>query len=157
MELEPVLLMYHHCLRLAYDLAFDNKLLLNGEPVKKKSTQVYTVSNINALQVFQDTQCNGAILRSQVKEGDIIEVDIELRPKGSATAVNKGEEDQKDSSCSDGVVKRGRVVVLEIGERTKKGGYHMKLSRCKNYAVFKRKLSTLCQSSKLFYSVITSY
>ena len=60
---------------------------------------------------------------SQVKEGDIIEVDIELKPKGSATAVNKGEEDQEDSSCSEGVVKRGRVVVLEIGERTKKGGY----------------------------------
>ena len=145
--------MYHYCLRLAYDLAFENKLLLNGEPVKKKSTQVYTVSNINALQ---DTQCNGAIL-SQVKEGDIIEVDIELKPKGSATAVNKGEEDQEDSSCSDGVVKRGRVVVLEIGERTKKGGYHMKLSRCKNYAVFKRKLSTLChqkyfmQSSLIYY------
>ena len=35
--------MYHHCLR---DLAFENKLLLNGEPVEKKSTQVYTVSKL---------------------------------------------------------------------------------------------------------------
>ena len=41
--------MYHHCLRLAYDLAFENKLLLNGEPVKKKSTQVYTVSKLSML------------------------------------------------------------------------------------------------------------
>ena len=40
------------------------------------------------------------------------------------------------------VVRRGRVVVKEIGARTKKGGYHMTLSRCKNYAVFRRKLST---------------
>ena len=81
-------------------------------------------------------------------------MDVELRPKSgtstTAAAVNEEEseveEDQgSDSSSDGGVVRRGRVVVLEIGEKTKKGGYHMKLSRCKSYAVFNRKLSTLCQ------------
>ena len=55
--------------------------------LKRKASRYNTVSNA----LFQD---DGAIL-SQVKEGDIIEVDIELRPKGSATAVTKGKKIRK--------------------------------------------------------------
>lgn len=61
----------------------------------------------------------------QVAEGDIVEVDEILEEEGSGTRV-----------------KRGRVVVQEIGSRTKRGGYHLTLIRYKQYAIFHRNLSS---------------
>ena len=65
---------------------------------------------------------------SQVKEGDIVEVDTVLKPG----------EDSREGS----LVKRGRVVVKEIGPQTKKGGYHLTLIRYKQYALFRRNFSS---------------
>ena len=66
----------------------------------------------------------------QVKEGDIIEVDTVMEEREAA-----------DSAGS--LIKRGRVVVKEIGPRTRKGGYRLTLLRYKHYALFRRKFSTL--------------
>lgn len=65
----------------------------------------------------------------QVSEGDIIEVDTILR--GSAN-------DGDDEGVA--MVKRGRVEVVEIGEQTKKGGYHLTLTRYKHFSKFQIKI-----------------
>ena len=52
-------------------------------------------------------------------EGDVIEVDAVLR----------GEEEEGRVST----VRRGRVEVMEIGERTRKGGYHVTVKRFKHF------------------------
>ena len=65
----------------------------------------------------------------QVSEGDVIEVDTVLR---SAEESDSGEGERGP------LVKRGRVEVLEIGERTRRGGYHLTLLRYKHYSQFHR-------------------
>ena len=65
----------------------------------------------------------------QVSEGDVIEVDTVLR---SAEESDGGEGERGP------LVKRGRVEVLEIGERTRRGGYHLTLLRYKYYSQFHR-------------------
>ena len=47
-----------------------------------------------------------------------------------------------DDSREGSLVKRGRVVVKEIGPQTKKGGYHLTLVRYKQYALFRRNFSS---------------
>lgn len=69
----------------------------------------------------------------QVKQGDIVEVDTVLKPK----ATKKGDD---PAMIEEGwPVKRGRVVVKEIGERTRKGSYHMTLVRYKQFALMSKK------------------
>ena len=58
----------------------------------------------------------------------MIEVDTILKPG--------------DDSREGSLVKRGRVVVKEIGPQTKKGGYHLTLVRYKQYALFRRNFSS---------------
>ena len=70
----------------------------------------------------------------QVKEGDVIEVDTVMAEKG--TAAGAGSQPQGS------LVKRGRVVVTEIGARTRRGGYRLTLLRYKHYALFRRQFST---------------
>lgn len=65
----------------------------------------------------------------QVSEGDVIEVDTVLK------STEEGDRAEKESGP---LVKRGRVEVLEIGERTRKGGYHLTLLRYKHYSQFIR-------------------
>ena len=56
---------------------------------------------------------------------------------------------EEEASAGDGsgeqgtLIKRGRVVITEIGPRTKKGGYHLTLTRHKHFDLFRRKFSTL--------------
>lgn len=46
-----------------------------------------------------------------------------------------------DSDSDDHVtVQRGRLVVKEIGEQTRKGGYHLTLVRYKHFALVQRRL-----------------
>ncbi len=47
-----------------------------------------------------------------------------------------------DSSEPGERVKRGRVVVKEIGPRTRKGGYHLTLMRYKQFEIIKRNLTS---------------
>lgn len=51
------------------------------------------------------------------------------------------------------MVRRGRVVVKEIGPRTRKGGYHLTLMRYKQFEVFKRNLSSITVTTLRSYSV----
>ena len=53
----------------------------------------------------------------QVVAGDVIDVD---------TVLKRGEDEVS-------VVRRGRVKVVEIGERTKRGGYHVTVTRFKHF------------------------
>ena len=62
----------------------------------------------------------------QVREGDVIEVDTLMREGGGAD----GEE------VKSAMVKRGRVEVVEIGPRTRKGGYHVTVTRFKHFRFF---------------------
>lgn len=43
-----------------------------------------------------------------------------------------------DEGRENNMVKRGRVVVKEIGPPTKKGGSHLTLLRSKHFALFKK-------------------
>ena len=63
-----------------------------------------------------------------MSEGDIIEVDTILRD-----GAKNGDEEGV------AMVKRGRVEVMEIGDRTKKGGYHLTLTRYKHFSKFQIK------------------
>ena len=73
------------------------------------------------------------------------EVDHAASDGGIAGEV-KGEGGGSGLHDNDEIIVRGRVVVKEIGERTRKGGYHMTLFRYKHYALFRkvRKFSTYC-------------
>ena len=64
-----------------------------------------------------------------MKEGDIIEVDTPLEAQQTPGTDDKAE--------AEVVVRRGRVVVKEIGQRTKKGGYRLTLARTKHYSLFR--------------------
>ena len=68
----------------------------------------------------------------QVKVGDIVEVDTVMEERQGPDGL------EPEGS----LVKRGRVVVAEIGQRTRKGGYHLTLLRFKHYALFRRQYST---------------
>ena len=61
----------------------------------------------------------------QVQEGDVIEVDSDL---------NTRDDEGKEGN----MIKRGRVVVKEIGPPTRKGGSHLTLLRFKHFALLKR-------------------
>ena len=65
--------------------------------------------------------------------GDIIEVDTILSNSDGAINSDKSEEGGV------GVVRRGRVEVVEIGERTRKGGYRLTLNRYKHFSTFHTK------------------
>ncbi|CAI8017779.1 hypothetical protein GBAR_LOCUS10736, partial [Geodia barretti] len=68
---------------------------------------------------------NGELIKKKsanVVDGDIIEVDTVLKREG-------GEEEGGRVSA----VRRGRVEVMEIGERTRKGGYHVTVKRFKHF------------------------
>lgn len=103
-------------------MALNGDLLLNGTQVKKKSSPV---SECQPLLLLVMCGCS-----FEVKEGDIIEADTVMKPKVVGDN-NSGDEE---------LVKRGRVVVKEIGEQTRKGGYHMTLVRIKQFALFHRKI-----------------
>ena len=78
----------------------------------------------------------------KVTEGDVIDVDIPLKPRST---------DQKGGNGT--VLRRGRVVIKEIsGTQTKKGRYHMTLIRYKHYALFTRNLFT---SATISYNILT--
>lgn len=82
-----------------------------------------------------------------------MEVDTILKQgiKKKLTAHSSDEsgcEEADDTGDGDGraevTVRRGRVLVKEVGERTKKGGYHLTLIRYKHFSLFQKKLySTL--------------
>lgn len=59
-----------------------------------------------------------------VQEGDVIEVDSDLKTR---------DEEGRETN----LVKRGRVVVKEIGSPTRKGGSHLILLRFKHFQLFK--------------------
>ncbi len=71
----------------------------------------------------------------QVKEGDVIEVDtiLDARPQDLG---NQGEGEGRK------LTKRGRVVVKEIGPKTRKGGYLLTLIRYKQFALFRRNFNS---------------
>lgn len=63
-----------------------------------------------------------------------MEVDTVLKPK----------KEESGMAEADWPIKRGRVVVKEIGAQTKKGGYHMTLIRYKQFALMnKRQFGTV--------------
>ena len=65
-----------------------------------------------------DSHCTVHVLdHVQVCMGDVIEVDRVLET---------------------GLVRRGRLVVKEIGGRTRRGGYHISVIRYKTFALFHR-------------------
>ena len=92
----------------------------------------------------------------QVHEGDVVEVDSILnqnkKRKSPSESHDSDEETQPAAAADSGqsgevgdgdgevTVKRGRVVVKEIGEQTKKGGYHLTLVRYKHFALLQRRL-----------------
>ena len=98
--------------RKIWEAALDNLLMLNGELIKKKSA--------NVGQNFFGFCC--VFIGTQVVDGDIIEVDTVLKREG-------GEEEGGRVSA----VRRGRVEVMGIGERTRKGGYHVTVKRFKHF------------------------
>ena len=53
---------------------------------------------------------------------------------GSLSGLEQGDEGDHVT------VRRGRVVVKEIGEQTRKGGYHLTLIRYKHFALIQRRL-----------------
>ena len=79
----------------------------------------------------------------QVKQGDIIEVDS-VRDKRRTVTQDSGSGSPSGSEQgSEGdhvTVRRGRVVVKEIGEQTRKGGYHLTIIRYKHFALIQRRL-----------------
>ena len=77
---------------------------------------------------------------TQVREGDIVEVDTVLKGPNKSHLADKGSEDSTPDSDEETTVRRGRVVVKEIGEQTRKGGYHLTLIRYKHFALFQRRL-----------------
>ena len=60
-----------------------------------------------------------------MSEGDVVEVDTHAR---------EGGEDGDDGKVI--LVRRGRVEVVEIGNRTKRGGYHVTVTRFKHFRTF---------------------
>ena len=63
-----------------------------------------------------------------------MEVDTVLKPK----------KEESGMAEADWPIKRGRVVVKEIGDQTKKGGYRMTLIRYKHFALMnKRQFGTI--------------
>ena len=82
--------------------------------------------------------------------GDIVEVDTILKQgiknrltTHSSEGLQSGSEEVGDSGGDDGrviTIRRGRVLVKEVGEQTKKGGYHLTLVRYKHFALFQKKL-----------------
>lgn len=76
---------------------------------------------------------------TQIRDGDIIEVDTVLKGPNKSHPDDKGSEDSPPDS-DETTVRRGRVVVKEIGEQTRKGGYHLTLIRYKHFALFQRRL-----------------
>lgn len=59
-----------------------------------------------------------------MKEGDIIEVDV-------CASSEEGPSNEE-------VLKRGRVIVTEIGPKTAKGRYRLTLKRYKQFLLYKR-------------------
>ena len=51
-------------------------------------------------------------------------------------------QEKTNDSHQGSLVRRGRVVVKEIGPQTRKGGYHLTLVRYKQFALFHRNLSS---------------
>lgn len=81
-----------------------------------------------------------------------MEVDSILRKK--IPVQDSGE--SHSGTASDGelvTVRRGRVVVKEIGEQTKRGGYHLTLIRYKHYALLQRRM----HSTFTFYNTHSMY
>ena len=79
----------------------------------------------------------------QVKQGDIIEVDSVRDKRKSVTQESSKESSSGSEQGTEGdhvTVRRGRVVVKEIGEQTRKGGYHLILMRYKHFALVQRRL-----------------
>ena len=78
-----------------------------------------------------------------MREGDIVEVDTILKPaeKRQSLLEDSNSKSQPGSGDTGGevTVRRGRVVVKEIGDRTKKGGYHLTLIRYKHFDLFQRR------------------
>ena len=82
--------------------------------------------------------------------GDIVEVDTILKRGIKKRLTTHGSEglqpgsEEADDTGGDGdkvvTVRRGRVLVKEVGEQTKKGGYHLTLVRYKHFALFQKKL-----------------
>ena len=64
----------------------------------------------------------------QVKQGDVIEVDSILKS-------NNGQQDGDTDSTK--TVRRGRVMVKEIGPLTRKGRHKLLLVRHKHFKIFK--------------------
>lgn len=61
----------------------------------------------------------------------------------SSEGLQSGPEEADDTGGDGGrmvTVRRGRVLVKEVGEQTKKGGYHLTLVRYKHFALFQKKL-----------------
>jgi hypothetical protein len=81
----------------------------------------------------------------QIKQGDIIEVDS-VRDKRKKVTQDSGGgspsagSEQGQSEGDHVTVRRGRVIVKEIGEQTRKGGYHLTLIRYKHFALVQRRL-----------------
>ena len=78
----------------------------------------------------------------QVTEGDVVEVDEVLEAAGEGGSTK---------------FRRGRVVVEEIGARTKRGGYHLTLTRYKHYAIFHRNLWTVATHLEPFQIIRIRY
>ena len=91
----------------------------------------------------------------QVKQGDIVEVDSILDKRKSVTQDSiEGSKQEQGSEGDHVTVRRGRVVVKEIGEQTRKGGYHLTLIRYKHFALIQRRMhSTLIQFDDIVYPV----
>ena len=81
----------------------------------------------------------------QVKQGDVIEVDS-IQDKNSKVSLSGSEHGTEGDHVT---VRRGRVVVKEIGEQTRKGGYHLTLIRYKHFA--------LVQHRRLLHCTLTHY
>ena len=80
---------------------------------------------------------------AQVKQGDIIEVDsVQDKRKSVTPDSSKRSPSGSEQGAAEGdyvTVRRGRVVVKEIGEQTRKGGYHLTLIRYKHFALIQRR------------------
>ena len=97
--------------------------MVNGKPVVKKSNPVHVDPGciwLKCRKLFSPPSI-------QVAKGDVIEVDEILEDVGEGSGTK---------------IRRGRVVVEEIGTRTKRGGYHLTLTHYKHYAIFHRNLWT---------------
>ena len=63
---------------------------------------------------------------------------LKEQKKGNDTADTSDKQSVVKSSEPGSLVKRGRVVVKEIGNRTRSGGYHLTLVRYKHFKIFRR-------------------